>query len=607
MFRIDYTSLNKKQVEEVLKKAGPPISASGLCPRLARKTLKIVLDKQPIEGPTLEYDFPTDKTLNLRISGTAAVKCDYGALSQGDMTLFSHMVPGTKTGYTVIVNWKTAVVTAVEFWFIDYEGIAINTDEELFEHGDAGKLEAYVNREVQRQFYFGYFETPDKKPPAARDSLTLRLENCVIDWKDDRGVNRLVTYTSNTYSTQVDLGTPDGGDVLTFVSDIYRINEHTYIYCFGEVEYSGRLSIEILDLFITEKIGVSIGIDEKDSFEHSLYKGNGRNCGRFATFQDFNDRGDQYSDQTKVRFDITRKGARSSYRPSIMYKKMTEDDLKEAAKNVSIFKESEENIMMSVFHLPQSDFCAGKTLTFIADDGFHIEYDFLSGSQLKYRLSGESEWHTDAYYANKIDDGLILLGYYRSGSYPPGSHVLALDFHNGLATCIDAKFGGKYELHDIDPDYHFGIIKTGGLVPLRMFRHGFTDELLGKAYTRTYSDLMTSIHIYNAPHSYSWTIINSGEPGSPGHRSGGPAWSSPCEYIKLRDNVYIMNWVENKWEGLMGCICMNNRIAHDCGFVFGASHDGKSIFFDNLSAISRSAGFVDLAGIYPLRNYNPKA
>jgi hypothetical protein len=142
---------------------------------------------------------------------------------------------------------------------------------------------------------------------------------------------------------------------------------------------------------------------------------------------------------------------------------------------------------------------------------------------------------------------------------------------------------------------------------VRIYRHGFTDELLGRAFTRTYSDEMTSIHIYNAPRSYSWTIITNSEPGTAGNRSGGPVWSSPCEYIKLRDDVYIMNWVEHKWEGLMGCMCMNLRIAHECGFVFGAAHDGKSIFFDSMGSISRCAGRLDLSGIYPLRSINTKA
>jgi len=165
----------------------------------------------------------------------------------------------------------------------------------------------------------------------------------------------------------------------------------------------------------------------------------------------------------------------------------------------------------------------------------------------------------------------------------------------------------KYDLHDPVPGYHFGVIELEGLTPLRVFRHGFTDELLGRAFTQTYSDNMSSIHIYNAPHSYSWTIISSGELGSPAMRAGGPCWSSPCEYLKLRDDVYAMIWVEQKWAGLMGMAFMNLRIMHDCGFSFGLSHDGKTVTMDKMGALGRFAGYVDLSGVYELRNFNTEA
>ena len=84
------------------------------------------------------------------------------------------------------------------------------------------------------------------------------------------------------------------------------------------MEYSGRLSIEVLDLFSISKIGVTMGIDEKDTFEYNLYKGHGMFRRRISTFYDFNDRGNQYSDSTKSRIDFSKKGARATYRPSIM-------------------------------------------------------------------------------------------------------------------------------------------------------------------------------------------------------------------------------------------------------------------------------------------------
>ena len=606
MYRLEYNRLNKKQVEDALAKAAAPVSTSGFCTRLAGKSLKIVLDKAPVEGPTLEYEFNSDTKLTVKENGGGAVACDYGALTLKDITLFSHMVTGTKKGYTVIVNWAATVVTAYEMWFIDYEGEPIDTTRTFIDVFDTGKIPIFVNREVQRQYYFGYFEQAGKEPPVERDKLTLRMENKMIDWCEDRGKHRLTTYTTALYSTVVELDTPDGGDVLTFVSDILQINESLFIHCFGEVEYSGRLSIEVLDLYSMKKIGVTMGIDEADAFEHTLYSGKGRYLGRYAAFFSFNDRGDQYSELTTKRIDFSKKGTRAAYRPSIMTVQATKAGIAEAAKRPVIFDQerAKERVMASSHVLNDTGYCIGKEVTFKGDDGFIVEMRFKTINQLEYRMPGESAWHTEVYSASELDEDLLIIGFYRSGSNPPENFIFALDFNNGCATCVSSVMGSKYDLHDPVPSYHFGIIETEGVVPLRIFRHGFTDELLGRAFTQTYSDNMSSIHIYNAPHSYSWTIINLAEPGSPANHAGGAVWSSPCEYLKIRQDVFAMSWVEQKWSGHMDTIFRNLRTGRDAGFAYGLSYDGTTIYMDKMGAISRSAGYIDLSGIYTFKNYN---
>ena len=609
MFRINYTNLNKQQVEDALSKSIAPVCASEFCTDLAGKKLKIVLDKIPVEGPTLEYAFETDTKLTVKENDGAAITCDYGAHSLKDIILFSHMVTGTKRGYTVIINRKTSVVTVFEMWFIDYEGEIIDTATKIYAALEVSGLKPFVNREVQRQCYYGYVEELGKTPPDRRDTLSLRLENSMIKWDEDRGKKRLTTYTSTTFSTFVELDTPDGGDVLTFVSDILQINETTFIHCFGEVEYSGRLSVEVLDIFSMKKIGASIGIDENDNFEFALYKGCGEFLGRYSTYSDFNDKGDQYSDFARKRIDFSVRGARQSYRPSIMAKKITEEDLCELAKEPAIYNMKElYGEEFSTENVPDdTDYCVGKNITFRGDDGFCIDLEFKSATELAYRITGETEWHSEQYHPVEIDEDLIILGFYRSGSFPPAALFFAFDFKNGCATCLDFRMGTKYNLCDVDTNYHFGVIEMEGLTPLRIFRQGFTYELLGRAFTRSWHDGMTSIHIYNAPHSYSWTITNSGEPGSPAYRAGGPVWSAPCEYIKLRDNVYIMNWVQQKWDGLQGLFCLNLRTGHDSGVTLSVYPDGKKLYFERQGCISRPAGNIDLSGIYPLGNYNSKA
>ena len=609
MYRINYTNLNKKQVESILSKGTTPTTATAFCTRLAGKSLTIKLDKLPVEGPTLEYEFHCEKKLTLKENGGEGIECEYGALTLKDITLFSHMIPGTKKGYVVIVNWKTTVVTAFEMWFIDYEGKDIDTTKTFYDVTSAGALGAYLNREVQRQYYFGYFEEPGKTPPTERDKLSLQLENAMIEWKEDRGLHRLTTYTSTTYTTMVELDLPDGGDVLTFVADILQMDESFYIHCFGEVEYSGRLSVEVLDLFSEKKIGITMGIDENDEYEHVLYKGDGKYLGRYAAFYDFNDRGHEYSQAIAKRIDYSVKGARATYRPSIMAKSMSEEDITEASKNPVVFDSGRDHeAMMASSHvIPDTDYCAGKEITFRGDDDFVVDLKFKSGTEVDYCMGGETEWKTESYRAVELDEDLIVLGFYRTGSNPPASLNFAFDFKNGLATCIYGVMGSKYDLHDPVPSYHFGVMEIEGITPLRIFRHGFTDELLGYGFTQTYSDNMSSIHIYNAPHSYSWTIINNDTPGTPANRAGGYVWSSPCEYLKFRKDVYAMIWVEQKWSGGMCSLYRNLRTERECGFGYGVAHDGSVVRMHKMGAISRAAGFIDLKDYYPLRNYNVRS
>lgn len=600
MFRVNYVNHNKEQVEKIIGANPAPTSNSPLCGCLVGKTLKVVLDEVPFKAPSLEYTFLTENTLSVKENGEAAVECSYAALSVGPLTLFTHMFPGKKYGYNVIVNWDTAVVTVVEMWFIDYEGTEIDPRNPTYSVVDANQLKPYINREVQRQFYFGYFERDGEPAPEKRDKLTQRLDNRMILWTDDRKREHLVTYTTNVFSTLVEINTPDGDDVLTLPSDNYQVDDQYFIYSRGEVEFSGRLVVEVLDIINNKKVGMSMGIDENEEFEYFVYKATGRFCGQGATFFDFNDKGDKYGDVISKRMDPAVKGARVTYRPSIMAKHLTPEEIMAAFDNVANFNPAKNHVMMAAHNMKDSVQCVGKQITFRDDDGFAIEYNFLTATDLEYRLEGETEWHKEIYRAAQLDDNLTILAHIRTGSNPPACFILALDFDNGCATCIDASVGGKYDTRDVTPKYHFGYFETEGVPVPRMMRHGFTKDLLGRSFTWTYSDFMTSQHIYNSPHSYSWTIFNGGEPGTPGFRAGGFVWSSPCWYIKLRDNVYIMNWVEEKWEGIMGCAAMNLKMMHDCGFSFGVVPDGEFVVLDKMGALARDAGHYDLSGIYPL-------
>jgi len=167
--------------------------------------------------------------------------------------------------------------------------------------------------------------------------------------------------------------------------------------------------------------------------------------------------------------------------------------------------------------------------------------------------------------------------------------MVALDLNNGLSTLVHGQTGTPYRNNETTPTYYFGIFEMEGVNAHRYHRHGWTDELVGEAVTWNYqpgNPGLTSMHLYLTPNSYSWVIFL-------GDGSGGMQWTSPGWYSKLRDNVYIMAWVEEACNGTLGVICFNNKTMHDAGFGFHVGPDGLSL--STVGARARHAGKWDIA------------
>lgn len=595
MFRFNYSKLDLEQVRKAVLKEGGPACAGELSDWLVSREVDIHLDNEGVKPPELKYCFQSPDRLTLIENDGEPVECSYGALKLNSYVLFAHMIPDALRGYTVILDTDSGRAAAIEMWFIDYEGKVPDTSEHPLTIDDLTNLDFFINREVERQVYLGCFTESGREAVDARFFRSLRLDNKMVRWKDDLGRNRIFTYISNYFSTMVEPDTPDGGDVLTFPSDYLQLDDSAFFFDFGEAEYSGRLSVEVFDLFTMKKIGVTMGIDENDCFEFRLYRADGKYLGQYATFYDFDDPGNILPPRMAARLKNGKKGARCTYRTSLLASAPTAEQINALSSSITLFDE-ESNPMISESKLPYTAKCAGKKVMFRDDSGFFTELDFFAPEHLRFRTA-EQDWTEAEYRAFELDADLVFLGFYIAESRPPRCMQFALDFKNGCATCIDSKMEGGYDAHDVVPEYHFGYMEKEG-VPAPGTRHGFTSELLGRSFTWTYSPGMSSQHIYNAPNSYSWTIFIGGEPGDPGYRSGGFVWSSPCTYIKLRDEVYIMTWVEEKWAGGLSTAAMNLRIMHDCGFNLALSHDGQELKFTVLSAFARDAGRCDLSGIY---------
>ncbi len=569
MHRIKFTKLTKQQINQKLAAtAAGPKSASVFSDALAGKSLKIVTDS----GPVLNYSFKSKSALSLAEGAGSAVESGYGALALKQVIFFSHMVPKTQKGYNVFIDLKTNLATVFEVWFCggkDSAGLALD------------------DREVQRHIYHGYVDFPGREAPKERHRLTNRIEGKGFHWKQDTGVETLEFYPSIVSSSFVEL-TRSGGE-LTFCgpSDYIKINDHMFIYDRTECEMSGIFTLYVLDLLSVEQAGVRLGFNERDELEYYIFKGTGEILGQIAIFEPFNDRGEKIS-LGPARPQTGQKGERPVYRPFRENQPMPEEEVYKAVqKNSRIFAGSDA---MAGNKMPPTDYLVGKEFTVRYDNGGPAwNYRFDDMRKLRWRKDGDPQWREEIYEAFEPDDDLVFFSHIHSGTRPPKNVQIVLDFASGLTSCVNSQLGSRYMANEVSYVILFGVIEMKGLVAPKYFRHDHTDELAGYAYTWNYSDSLTSMHVYSTPHSYSWTIFM--ENGALGMQ-----WSSPSQYVKIRDGVYLFSWVEEACNGGQGTIVINTKTMHDCGFGFSGGKNGLSL--SAMGAYARHAGYFDVKKFY---------
>jgi hypothetical protein len=187
--------------------------------------------------------------------------------------------------------------------------------------------------------------------------------------------------------------------------------------------------------------------------------------------------------------------------------------------------------------------------------------------------------------AFEADEKLVFFAHMHSGSRPRASVKIALDLRNGLATCIFSKMGTEYYANEVSYRAHFGVAELDGVEAPKYIRHEFTDDLVGHGYTRSWSDITTSMHLYTTPHSASWTIYTEDQ-------TLGMQWSAPCIYVKLRAGVYLFNLMEEACDGIETCIVMNMKTMRVCGFEYEGGIPGVELSV--VGSIARDIGCFDV-------------
>jgi hypothetical protein len=591
MHRFKYTKLAKAEIGQKLAvTAAGPKSKSDFSDILVGKSLKIVADNEHVWN----YSFKSKNKLTLAEGQASPVEYDYGALTLKSLVLFSHMDPKAQRGFNVIVDLKTNQATVFEVWFCGGKDGSTVLDD----------------REVQRQIYYGYVEGAGTEDPKLRHHTTNRLEGTGMYWKQDNGIEVLDLYPSIISANFVELTRLADDLSYCAASDYIMINDNLFIYDRTECEFSGIHTMYAMDLFTMKQIGVRLGFNEKDELEYYIFRGAGKIVGQLTSLAPFDEHGTNISAAmgggAKAKpgppaAAAPTKGQRMVYRPGRSFRNMTDEQVQQAAeKSTRTFTGSANTPQeqggggMGGNALPFSDLLVGKEFTLRYD---HEEpkwnYRVLDLYNLEWKKEGETQWQKETYRAFEADEKLVFFAHMHSGSKPRTCRRIALDLTNGLTTCILSKMGTKYYGNEVSYRAIFGIVEMKGVKAEQYVRHGFTDELVGRGFTRSYSDSMTSMHLYTTPHSSSWTIYTA-------NQTLGMQWCAPALYVKLRDGVYIFDLVEEGCNGAETCIIENEKTKRACGFGYSGGANGVGL--NTIGAIAREIGRYDIK-----RYFGPKA
>jgi hypothetical protein len=583
MHRYKYSKLGKEQIaSRLIPTAAGPECASELSGILVGRSLKIVTD----DGPVLSYRFTDKNKLSLSENGGAVVEAGYGALTLKQMVFISHMLPKTLKGYNLFIDLDSNLVTVIEVWFCG---------------GKDSQGEVLDDREVQRQIYFGYVEVPGREPPKARHHTTNRIEGKGMYWKQDTGIETLEFYTSVVSSNFVERTRQ--ADDLSYCSpsDYILVDDKLFIYDRTECELSGIMTMYAVDLFAETQAGMRLGFNEKDELEYYLFRGTGEVVGHLARLEPFGEHGEKtgLGPRPKPGESVANpKGQRTAYRPARTFPHMSEEEMHQAAeKSTMAWNPDSPRAQLSIVSAnipPLSNLLVGREFTLRYDnEGPVWEYRVVDTKTLHWRNKNEPQWHQETYRAFAADEKLVFFAHMHSGSRPRASVKIALDLLNGLTTCILSKMGTEYYGNEVSYRVIFGVSEMEGVEPPKYIRHKFTDELVGHGFTRSWSDTMTSMHLYATPHSAAWTIYTDDQ-------TLGLQWSAPCIYVKLRTGVYLFNLVEEACDGIETSIVMNNKTMRVCGFEFQGGSGGVDLSVEG--AIARSIGSYDVK-----RFFEPKA
>ncbi|WP_338240533.1 MoaF N-terminal domain-containing protein [Aurantiacibacter hainanensis] len=548
LFRYGYTDLSLAEVSRRLTApalAGP----QSLSPSddLAGETLRFRSEN----GPSLDFNFSPERRVEVGGAETA-----YGALTLDHVTLVTMMLPREPRAYALAWDRHDNRATLFELWF--------------------GNGPAPVAREVNRELWHGYIDTGAGAPQAELHAPTARCEGRACMWAEDTGNRTVDYYPSSAFSHWVELDRLEEGRGYSAPSDYIKLTEDLYLYTRTEAEFSGLWHMYVMDANRLEQVGLRLGFNGLDELEYYMFRGNGEWLGQLARFQTF---GDVSGDP--LAFEDAAKGERRIYRPLRSWDTMTEAEVREAmaAHGAKVFERASP---MAGHGLPPSDGLAGRTFAVRYDNGPRMEYRFTSADELQWRENGGG-WTTARYNAWQNMPGVFIFGHYLEGKPDYDGHIVVADLETGKASAFRGYLNTPYFANEAGAETWFGKLEGEGIPDPGEDRHERTLDLLGRAFTWSYSPGLTSMHLYSSPNTVSWIIFTPSQ-------HGGSEWSGSGDFVKIRDELYFVRWQEEACNGTLGTILINMRTMHDSGISYHMGEEGLSM--GPVGAYARHAGHI---------------
>ena len=234
---------------------------------------------------------------------------------------------------------------------------------------------------------------------------------------------------------------------------------------------------------------------------------------------------------------------------------------------------------------PFSDKLTGLQFTMRFGDFRDLTYRFNGPEELAWSEDGETFKEEYCQITELPENSnLFFVHHLRAYTFPLEAYIFVIDMNSELVTLVHSTLGDFIRPREVDRTFHFGyIVREGKEAPSEL--HDFTKDFDGKIIDWHYDQKGDFIvrHFYiDHLHKIDRLIVN-----------GAFTFNAAvtCDYVKIRDDAYIMTWIETYGQGVQGCALIDMNTLFDVGSFFGINYQntldshtfaGQGVYSDTL-------------------------